>query len=185
MRVKNIYIHVRTGRVSLETSNVHMGIIFAQRWKSFIFSPTHKWNGLTAIYFRADMLIWTLRPTITFGKSGFFPDSFLGGPPAHPPSLIPALFISSLMTVWPLLLAKGVTNPSGHWHRFEPQLQRGGEKWKGWIWLLVLLFMSTLSHKVWQAHNGYFCSWQAWLLICVTLLPGSLRLQLHELLIMQ
>lgn len=77
-----------------------------------------------------------------------FSREFLGGPPTHSPSLIPALFISSLMTVWPLFLAKGVTNPSGHWHRLQSQLQREGEKWKGWIWLLVLLFMSTLSHKV-------------------------------------
>lgn len=47
----------------------------------------------------------------------------------HSPFLIPALFISKLMIVCPLWLAKHVTNPSGHWCRFQTQLQRG-EEWR-------------------------------------------------------
>lgn len=34
------------------------------------------------------------------------------------PMLNPVLFIATLMIVWPLLLAQGVTHSHGHWLRF-------------------------------------------------------------------
>lgn len=102
---------------------MYLCIIFAQGKMFLLFSHT-PCNGLSSIYFRAEMLMWFHR-----GNLGFLWMVAEEAQAVHSPFLIPALFISSLMTVWPLLLAKGVTNPSGHWCRFQPQLQRG-EEWK-------------------------------------------------------
>lgn len=48
--------------------------------RTFYFFPILTRYGLTSISFRSQLLIWTLRPKITSGKSGFSPDGFIGGP---------------------------------------------------------------------------------------------------------
>lgn len=128
-----------------------------------MFPPTLTQHELTSIYFRAAMLIWTLRPMITSGKSGFSPDGFIGGTDRPFTILNSCLVYIQFNDRLASVTGKGCYK--SQWSLAQvSDTATEGRGMKGWIWLLLMLFVSTLSHKVWQVHNGYFCSWQAWLL---------------------
>lgn len=80
MRGKDRCINICIVRVSLGKFKCTCMYSINSGGESFFkFFPTLTQNGLTSIYFRAELLMWTLRPEITSGKSGFSPDAFIGG----------------------------------------------------------------------------------------------------------
>ena len=80
MRGKDKCINACTVRASVRKFKcTYIYILLAQGGDFFIFSPPLHKMGFTSIYFRAELLMWTLKPEITSGKSGFSPDGFVGG----------------------------------------------------------------------------------------------------------
>lgn len=81
MRGKGKCINVCTVRVSVRKFKCTYIYIYpiSSVERLFYFFPTLTQNGFPSIYFRAELLIWTLKPEITSGKSGFCPDGFVGG----------------------------------------------------------------------------------------------------------